>query len=43
MIGIYVVMFTDILRTLLKVILLFSILLIGFGLAFYILMKDNVS
>uniref|UniRef100_T1JBU7 Ion transport domain-containing protein n=1 Tax=Strigamia maritima TaxID=126957 RepID=T1JBU7_STRMM len=37
-VGIYVVMFLEILKTLLKVLLLFSILIIAFGLALYILM-----
>lgn len=37
-IGIYVVMFLEILQTLIKVLFVFSILIIAFGLAFYILM-----
>ena len=42
MFGIYVVMFTEILKTLFKVLFLFSILIFGFGLVFYIL-NGNVS
>lgn len=38
-IGIYVVMFLEILQTLIKVLFVFSILIIAFGLAFYILMS----
>ena len=38
-IGIYVVMFLEILQTLIKVLMVFSILIIAFGLAFYILMS----
>ncbi|XP_077302598.1 transient receptor potential cation channel subfamily A member 1-like isoform X1 [Arctopsyche grandis] len=38
-IGIYVVMFLEILQTLIKVLLVFSILIIAFGLAFYILLS----
>ncbi|XP_063845485.1 transient receptor potential cation channel subfamily A member 1-like isoform X1 [Scylla paramamosain] len=37
-IGIYIVMFLEILNTLIKVLLVFSVLIIAFGLAFYILM-----
>lgn len=37
--GIYVVMFLEILQTLIKVLLIFSILIIAFGLAFYILLS----
>lgn len=37
-IGIYVVMFLEILQTLMKVLMVFSILIIAFGLAFFILM-----
>lgn len=37
-VGIYVVMFLEILQTLLRVLLVFSILIIAFGLAFYILL-----
>lgn len=40
--GIYVVMFIEILKTLIKVIFLFSILLIGFGLVFFILLANDV-
>lgn len=35
-VGIYVVMFLEILQTLIKVLMVFSILIIAFGLAFYI-------
>ncbi|KAE9527713.1 hypothetical protein AGLY_012786 [Aphis glycines] len=38
-VGIYVVMFLEILQTLIKVLLLFSILIAAFGLAFYILLS----
>lgn len=38
LVGIYVVMFLEILNTLLKVLLLFSILIFAFGFAFHILM-----
>ncbi|XP_034255303.1 transient receptor potential cation channel subfamily A member 1 [Thrips palmi] len=38
-VGIYVVMFLEILQTLIKVLLIFSILIIAFGLAFYILLS----
>jgi transient receptor potential cation channel subfamily A protein 1 len=38
-IGIYVVMFLEILQTLIKVLLVFSILIIAFGLAFFILLS----
>ncbi|XP_046584651.1 transient receptor potential cation channel subfamily A member 1-like [Haliotis rubra] len=41
--GIYVVMFVEILKTLLQVIVVFSILVIAFGLAFYILMSHEKS
>lgn len=41
-IGIYVVMFLEILQTLIKVLMVFSILIIAFGLAFFILLS-NVS
>lgn len=41
--GIYVVMFIEILKTLIKVIFLFSILLIGFGLVFFILLANEVG
>ncbi|XP_018323110.1 transient receptor potential cation channel subfamily A member 1 [Agrilus planipennis] len=40
-VGIYVVMFLEILQTLIKVLLVFSILIIAFGLAFYILMSKG--
>lgn len=39
-VGIYVVMFLEILQTLIKVLMVFSILIIAFGLAFYILLSD---
>lgn len=38
-VGIYVVMFLEILQTLIKVLAVFSILIIAFGLAFYILLS----
>lgn len=38
-VGIYVVMFLEILQTLIKVLLVFSILIIAFGLAFFILLS----
>ena len=41
-VGIYVVMFLEILYTLLRVLMIFSILIVAFGLAFYILLS-NVS
>ena len=41
--GIYVVMFLEILKTLVKVLLIFSILIIAFGLSFYILLSQGVS
>ncbi|KAL0280245.1 UNVERIFIED_CONTAM: hypothetical protein PYX00_001595 [Menopon gallinae] len=40
-VGIYVVMFLEILQTLIKVLLVFSILIIAFGLAFYILLSGG--
>ena len=42
-IGLYVVMFLEILGTLVKALSIFSILFIAFGLAFYILMGPKVS
>lgn len=36
--GIYVVMFLEILQTLVRVLFVFSVLIIAFGLSFYILM-----
>jgi len=39
-VGIYVVMFLEILHTLLRVLTIFSILIVAFGLAFYILLSD---
>lgn len=38
-VGIYVVMFLEILQTLIKVLIVFSILIIAFGLAFFILLS----
>jgi len=38
-VGIYVVMFLEILHTLLRVLMVFSILIVAFGLAFYILLS----
>lgn len=38
-VGIYVVMFLEILQTLIKVLMVFSILIIAFGLAFYVLLS----
>lgn len=38
-VGIYVVMFLEILQTLIKVLMVFSILIIAFGMAFYILLS----
>lgn len=40
-VGIYVVMFLEILQTLIKVLLVFSILIIAFGLAFYIVLSKS--
>ncbi|XP_068082099.1 transient receptor potential cation channel subfamily A member 1 [Anabrus simplex] len=40
-VGIYVVMFLEILQTLIKVLVVFSILIIAFGLAFYILLSQG--
>ncbi|EEB19608.1 conserved hypothetical protein [Pediculus humanus corporis] len=40
-VGIYIVMFLEILQTLIKVLLVFSILIIAFGLAFYILLSGG--
>ncbi|CAD7082067.1 unnamed protein product [Hermetia illucens] len=42
-VGIYVVMFLEILQTLIKVLLVFSILIIAFGLAFFILLSKIAS
>lgn len=39
-VGIYVVMFLEILQTLIKVLLVFSILIIAFGFAFFILLSN---
>ncbi|XP_033126136.1 transient receptor potential cation channel subfamily A member 1-like [Anneissia japonica] len=39
--GIYVVMFLEILKTLIQVLLVFSILIIAFGLALYILLSEE--
>lgn len=41
-VGIYVVMFLEILQTLIKVLLVFSILIIAFGLSFFILMSKVI-
>lgn len=41
--GIYVTMFMDILKTLFKVIFLFSVLIVAFGLVFFILLRDHNS
>lgn len=38
-VGIYVVMFLEILQTLIKVLIVFFILIVAFGLAFYILLS----
>ncbi|KAK4295471.1 hypothetical protein Pmani_031988 [Petrolisthes manimaculis] len=40
-IGIYIVMFLEILNTLLKVLAIFSVLIVAFGLAFHILMSQG--
>ncbi|XP_072930871.1 transient receptor potential cation channel subfamily A member 1-like [Epargyreus clarus] len=40
-VGIYVVMFLEILQTLIKVLMVFSILIVAFGLAFYILLSKG--
>ncbi|XP_035438092.2 transient receptor potential cation channel subfamily A member 1 isoform X8 [Spodoptera frugiperda] len=40
-VGIYVVMFLEILQTLIKVLMVFSILIIAFGMAFYILLSKG--
>lgn len=40
-VGIYVVMFLEILQTLIKVLMVFSILIIAFGLAFYIVLSKS--
>ncbi|ROT81991.1 Transient receptor potential cation channel subfamily A member 1 [Penaeus vannamei] len=40
-IGIYIVMFLEILNTLINVLLVFSVLIVAFGLAFYILMSHG--
>ncbi len=39
--GIYVTMFVEILKTLFKVFFLFSVLIIAFGLVFFILLRNN--
>lgn len=41
--GIYIVMFLEILSTLLRVLFVFSVLFVAFGLSFYILMRHVVS
>ncbi|CAH2103609.1 unnamed protein product [Euphydryas editha] len=40
-VGIYVVMFLEILQTLIKVLMVFSILIIAYGLAFYVLLSKG--
>ncbi|KAG8225857.1 hypothetical protein J437_LFUL004787 [Ladona fulva] len=40
-VGIYVVMFLEVLQTLIKVLFVFSILIIAFGLSFYILLSQG--
>lgn len=40
--GIYVVMFLEILKTLLQVLCVFSILIVAFGLSFFMLMGNEV-
>ena len=40
--GIYVVMFFEILKSLSKALLLFSILIIGFGVAFFVLLQVHI-
>ncbi|XP_045784987.1 transient receptor potential cation channel subfamily A member 1 [Maniola jurtina] len=40
-VGIYVVMFLEILQTLIKVLMVFSILIIAFGLSFYVLLSKG--
>lgn len=42
-IGIYVVMFWEILRTLMRVVMLFFYLMLAFSLAFYALMLNQVG
>lgn len=42
-VGLYVVMFLEILQTLVKVLAVFSILIIAFGLAFYILLSKVIN
>ncbi|CAG7732375.1 unnamed protein product, partial [Allacma fusca] len=41
LVGIYVSMFLEILRSLLRVLLIFSVLIIAFGLSFYILLSNG--
>ncbi|XP_031632673.1 transient receptor potential cation channel subfamily A member 1 isoform X3 [Contarinia nasturtii] len=41
-VGIYVVMFLEILQTLIRVLMVFSILIIAFGLAFYIVLSKSM-
>ena len=41
--GIYVVMFLEILKTLLSVMVVFSVLIVAFGMAFYILLCQEVN
>lgn len=40
--GIYIVMFLEILSTLLRVLFVFSVLIIAFGLSFFILLSKTV-
>lgn len=40
--GIYVVMFLEILRTLLQALSVFSLLIVAFGLSFFLLMRTEV-
>lgn len=41
-VGLYVVMFGQILQTILKVVFVFSVLFIAFGLTFYVLLWEDV-
>ncbi len=43
MVGLYVVMFLEILKTLLRAIIVFSVLIVAFGMAFYILLASEVG
>ena len=42
-IGIYIVMFVQIVRTFLKVVLSLAFAVIGFGISFYMLLENTVS